>query len=267
MSQARIQLRVEDVEVVYNSAILALRGVSFSVAEGKIVALLGANGAGKSTTLKAVSSLLPAERGRITRGSILYEDRSTAGSSASALVRGGLVQVLEGRHCFRGLSVEEDLVTGAIARGASRAEIRGDLERVYGLFPRLREKRRAAAGLTSGGEQQMTAIGRALMARPRLLVLDEPTMGLAPLVVRDIFRTLKRLNATEGLTILVAEQNSTVALRYADHAYVLENGRVVLGGPAAELRERSDIKAFYLGESASLQAVAPAERTPGIAAA
>jgi branched-chain amino acid transport system ATP-binding protein len=248
MSQAAIQLVVDRVEAIYNHAIIALHGVSLTVRRGEILAVLGANGAGKSTTLRSISNLLQAERGQITAGSIRFEGRDVLRTSPAELVRQGLVQVLEGRHCFRSLTVEENLVTGGVARGSGRAEIIRDLERVYTIFPRLREKRKTASGLTSGGEQQMTAIGRALMSRPRLLVLDEPSMGLAPLIVRDIFRKLKSLNQSEGLSILVAEQNSTVALQYADRATVLENGVTALEGPAAVLRERDDVKAFYLGE-------------------
>ncbi|MGZ5872072.1 MAG: ABC transporter ATP-binding protein [Bradyrhizobium sp.] len=247
MSAAEVQLDVRDVHAVYGGAVRALHGVNLSVRRGEIVALLGANGAGKSTTLKAVSNLLHAERGRITHGHIVFDDRDVATGSPAELVRLGLVPVLEGRHCFRTLTVEENLITGAIGRDARRGEIGADLDRVYELFPKLKERRRSLSGLTSGGEQQMTAIGRALMSRPRLLVLDEPSMGLAPLVVESIFRTLKQLNTDEGLSILVAEQNSTVALRYADRASVLENGRTVLEGPAADLRQRADIKALYLG--------------------
>jgi branched-chain amino acid transport system ATP-binding protein len=240
-------LVVDGLEATYSHSIRALSGVSLSVAPGEIVALLGANGAGKTTTLKAVTNLLPAERGQIVAGGISYDGLNVARSSTADLVRRGLVAVLEGRHCFKSLTVEENLVTGGLGRSGTRADIRRDLARVYALFPRLAERRRSAAGLCSGGEQQMTAIGRALMARPRLLVLDEPSMGLAPLIVEDIFRALKRLNREEGLSILVAEQNSTVALRHADRASVLENGRVVLDGTAAELAARDDVKAFYLG--------------------
>jgi branched-chain amino acid transport system ATP-binding protein len=254
MSQADIQLVVDRVEAIYNHAIIALHGVSLTVRRGEILAVLGANGAGKSTTLRSISNLLQAERGQITAGSIRFEGRDVLLTRPAELVRQGLVQVLEGRHCFRSLTVEENLVTGGVARGSARAEIIRDLERVYAIFPRLREKRKTASGLTSGGEQQMTAIGRALMSRPRLLVLDEPSMGLAPLIVRDIFRKLKSLNQSEGLSILVAEQNSTVALQYADRATVLENGLAVLEGPAAVLRERDDVKAFYLGEGPVLAA-------------
>jgi branched-chain amino acid transport system ATP-binding protein len=242
-------LTVEKVEATYNHSIAALLGVSLRVRKGEILALLGANGAGKTTTLKTVSNLLPAERGQITAGKIQFDGLDVTRTPTSELVRHGLVQVLEGRHCFRSLSVEENLIVGGLGRSASRSDINNDLERIYGYFPRLREKRKALAGLTSGGEQQMTAIGRALMSRPRLLVLDEPSMGLAPLIVEDIFNTLKALNVSEGLSILIAEQNSTVALRYADRATVLENGTAVLEGTARELRERSDIKAFYLGQS------------------
>jgi branched-chain amino acid transport system ATP-binding protein len=249
MQMSDILLSVEALAATYNHAIRALSGVSFTVQRGEIVALLGANGAGKSTTLKAISNLLHAERGQIAEGQIHFDGVAVASISSADLVRRGLVPVLEGRHCFRSLTVEENLITGAIGRDARRAEIRSDLDRVYALFPSLRERRQSLAGFTSGGEQQMTAIGRALMSRPRLLVLDEPSMGLAPLVVESIFRTLKQLNVNEGLSILVAEQNSTVALRFADRAAVLENGRTVLDGLAAELRQRADIKALYLGGS------------------
>ncbi len=241
-------LSVQAVQAVYQGAIAALHGVSFDVQPGEIHALLGANGAGKSTTLKAVSHLLPAERGQLTAGRITYAGQDVSHASPAALVRAGLVQVLEGRHCFPSLSVEENLITGGLGRSARRAEIADGLERVYALFPRLKERRRSPAGLTSGGEQQMTAIGRALMSRPRLLVLDEPSMGLAPKVVQDIFRQLRRLNREEGLAILVAEQNSTVALQYADRATVLDAGRSVLGGTVQALREREDIRHFYFGQ-------------------
>lgn len=247
MTVHEVLLSLNGVEATYNHAIRALSGVHLSVRTREIVALLGANGAGKTTTLKALSGLLAAERGQIAAGTILYDGQDVTRRSPADLVRAGLVQVLEGRHCFRSLTVEDNLVVGGQVRGLSRAALRVELERIYALFPRLRDKRRTPAGLTSGGEQQMAAIGRALMARPRLLVLDEPSMGLAPLVVEGIFDALKRLNREDGLSILVAEQNSTVALRHADRATVLENGRTVLDGPAADLRERDDIKAFYLG--------------------
>jgi branched-chain amino acid transport system ATP-binding protein len=240
-------LSVREIELIYDKAILAVRDVTLSVEAGEIVALLGANGAGKSTTLKAISGVLRAERGERKRGEITYDGASTAHSDAADLVARGLVHVLEGRHCFPHLTVEENLVTGAIARRPGRRELRSELDRIYTYFPALRKRRALAAALTSGGEQQMTAIGRALMARPRLLLLDEPTMGLAPLIASEIFAILGRLNRDERLSILVAEQNSALALRYADRAYVLEGGRVVLTGTAAELRERDDIKHFYLG--------------------
>ncbi|MFT4267433.1 MAG: ABC transporter ATP-binding protein [Xenophilus sp.] len=255
MSDTAPLLRIESVEATYQNAIVALHEVSLELRPGEIHALLGANGAGKSTTLKAVSNLLPAERGQVTAGRIVFDGHEVARTTPAQLVRLGLVQVLEGRHCFPSLSVEENLVTGALGSSARRGEIAAGLERVYAVFPRLKERRRSLAGLTSGGEQQMTAIGRALMARPRLLVLDEPSMGLAPLVVQDIFQQLRRLNREEGLSILVAEQNSTVALRYADQATVLEAGVSVLSGPAAALRQREDIRHFYFGAGvSSLQA-------------
>jgi branched-chain amino acid transport system ATP-binding protein len=240
-------LVVDDVHVTFDHAVVALEGVSLRVATGEIVALLGANGAGKTTTLRAVSNLLPAQRGQVTAGRVMLMGRDITHMPPNRIVRLGMVQVLEGRHCFRALTVEENLLTGAAARGSTRAETRGDLERTYALFPRLAEKRALAAGLISGGEQQMTAIGRALMARPRVLVLDEPSMGLAPMIVEQIFAALARLNVEEKLSILVAEQNSRVALRCADRAYVLEHGAVVLDGSASALRQRDDIKAFYLG--------------------
>ena len=240
-------LSVNRVEAVYNGAIAALHGVDLTVGKGEIVALLGSNGAGKTTLLKAVSNLLPAERGAITAGHIAFDGKDVSRARPSQLVRQGLVQVLEGRHCFRSLTVEENLLTGALGRSSSRSGVKAHLDRVYSLFPRLSEKRRTQSGLTSGGEQQMTAIGRGLMSRPRLFVLDEPSMGLAPLIVDEIFNALKTLNRDEGLSILVAEQNSAVALKYTDRATVLENGKSVLEGSAAELRQRDDIKTYYLG--------------------
>jgi branched-chain amino acid transport system ATP-binding protein len=247
VNAARSLLTLEDVEVVYGAAILAVRGVSLTVREGEIVALLGANGAGKSSTLRAVSNLLHVQRGRVSRGRISFDGKVTTGVPTSRIVSLGLVQVLEGRHVFRALTVEENLVTGAIGRQATRAETAADLEWIYTLFPRLGVKRKIVAGLTSGGEQQMTAIGRALMARPRLLVLDEPSMGLAPIVVAEVFRSLASLNRERGLSILLAEQNAAVALRYAHRGVVLENGHVALQGTAADLRARDDIRAAYLG--------------------
>ncbi|MBA2126988.1 ABC transporter ATP-binding protein [Hyphomicrobium methylovorum] len=246
MTQTAI-LKIDQIEAVYNLGIIALRGVSLSVEPGEIVALLGANGAGKTTTLMAASNLLAAERGKIERGDILFEGKSTKDLTAADLVERGLVQVLEGRHCFPALTVEENLLTGALSRRISRSELSRDLDRIYAAFPKLSALRNNLAGLTSGGEQQMTAIGRALMAKPKLLILDEPSMGLAPIIVEEIFKLLKSLNKNENLSLLVAEQNSNIALRYADRAYVLENGKVALNGKTAELRQRDDIKAFYLG--------------------
>ncbi|MBV9491007.1 MAG: ABC transporter ATP-binding protein [Verrucomicrobia bacterium] len=265
---AGAQLVVDRVEVAYDHAIVALHGVSLTVCRGEVVALVGANGAGKTTTLRAVSNLLGAVRGQLTAGCIRFDGHDVSRTSPADLVRLGLVQVLEGRHCFRTLTVEENLIIGGLARGSRRAELAQDLERVYGTFPRLRDKRKTRSGLTSGGEQQMTAIGRALMSRPKLLVLDEPSMGLAPLVVHGIFQTLTELNKSSGLSILVAEQNSTVALQFAHRAVVLDQGVAVLAGSADELGRRSDIKAYYLGEfvekpglSARLSGLAPTERT------
>jgi len=247
-------LQISGVEAHYQRAIIALHGVSLDVFPGEIHALLGANGAGKTTTLKAVSNLLPAERGQLTAGRIIFDGHDVSGINPAQLVRLGLVQVLEGRHCFRSLTLEENLLTGGLGRSASRREAAQDLERVYQIFPRLKDKRHTLAGLSSGGEQQMAAIGRALMSRPRLLVLDEPSMGLAPLVVKNIFEQLRRLNREEGLSILVAEQNSTVALQYADRATVLDSGIAVLTGDASELRLRQDIQSFYFGEGFSVAA-------------
>ena len=242
-------LDVNGIEVIYNHVILVLKGVSLQVPEGGIVALLGANGAGKTTTLKAISNLLRAERGEVTKGSIELAaervDRMTPGD----LVRRGVVQVMEGRHCFGHLTIEENLLTGAYTRSASRAEVRRDLDRVYGFFPRLKQRREAMAGFTSGGEQQMTAIGRALMARPRMILLDEPSMGLAPQIVEEIFEIVGNLNRQERVSFLLAEQNTMVALRFADFGYILENGRVVMEGRADALAENEDVKEFYLGIS------------------
>jgi branched-chain amino acid transport system ATP-binding protein len=240
-------LTVEKVESVYGQAILALRGVSLSVATGSIVALLGANGAGKTTTLKAISNLLSASRGAVTRGSISWRGQSILGLDPAQLVRRGIVQVLEGRHCFPLLTVEENLLAGGFLRRPSRRAIRLDLERVYTWFPRLRDRRRSRAGLLSGGEQQMVAIGRALMTHPVLVLLDEPSMGLAPLIVEEIFEIIRSLNRDDGVTFLLAEQNANIVLQYADYGYVLENGRVAASGPAAELAVTSDFLDLYLG--------------------
>ncbi len=248
---AKAMLSVNNIEVIYDHVILVLKGVSLEVPEGGIVALLGANGAGKSTTLKAISNLLHAERGEVTKGAILFEGETVQALTPNDLVKRGVIQVMEGRHCFEHLTVEENLLTGAYTRRDGRAAIQRDLELVYDYFPRLRERRTSQAGYTSGGEQQMTAIGRALMARPKMILLDEPSMGLAPQLVETIFETVKRLNEQEGVTFLLAEQNTNVALKYATYGYILENGRVVLDGDAKSLRENEDVKEFYLGLSSS----------------
>jgi branched-chain amino acid transport system ATP-binding protein len=248
---ARPLLVVNNIEVVYDHVILVLKGVSLEVPERGIVALLGANGAGKTTTLKAISHLLRAERGEVTKGSIELAGRSIAALSPSDLVKLGVVQVMEGRHCFEHLTVEENLLTGAYTRTDGKAAIEQDLDMVYGYFPALKERRRAQAGYTSGGEQQMIAIGRALMARPKVILLDEPSMGLAPQLVEEIFEIVARLNSEAEVTFLLAEQNTNVALRYAHYGYILENGRVVLDGDAAALRGNEDVKEFYLGLSSS----------------
>jgi len=242
-------LSVNNIEVIYDHVILVLKGVSLAVPEGRIVALLGANGAGKTTTLKAISNLLRAERGEVTKGAILYRGERVERLSPNDLVRRGVIQVMEGRHCFAHLTVEENLLTGAFTRRGG-AEIRRDLDLVYRYFPRLEQRRKSLAGYISGGEQQMVAIGRALMARPRMILLDEPSMGLAPQIVEEIFEIVRRLNRAEGVSFLLAEQNTNIALGYADYGYILENGRVVLDGDAASLRANEDVKEFYLGLSA-----------------
>ncbi|HET6984199.1 MAG TPA: ABC transporter ATP-binding protein [Myxococcaceae bacterium] len=240
-------LSVNNIEVVYDHVILVLRGVSLELPRGQIVALLGANGAGKTTTLKAVSNLLGTERGAVTKGSILFDGVRVDQLSPSELVRRGVVQVMEGRHCFGHLTVEENLLTGAYTLGSRWREIREDLEKVYAYFPRLKDRRRAMAGFTSGGEQQMTAVGRALMARPTLILLDEPSMGLAPQVVEEILGIVRSLNRSEKVSFLLAEQNAAAALRFADHGYILEAGRVVMDGDARTLAGNADVKEFYLG--------------------
>ncbi|HIC70605.1 MAG TPA: ABC transporter ATP-binding protein [Alphaproteobacteria bacterium] len=242
-------LKVKNVEVIYDHVILVLKGVSFDVPEGGIVALLGANGAGKTTTLKAISNLLRSERGDVTKGSIEYLGERVDQLSSNDLVKKGVIQVMEGRHCFEHLTVEENLLTGAYTRRDGRAEIYKDLELVYDYFPLLKDRRRSQAGYTSGGEQQMTALGRALMARPKMILLDEPSLGLAPQLVEEIFDIVRRLNEDEGVTFLLAEQNTNMALKYADYGYILENGRIVMDGEAATLRENEDVKEFYLGLS------------------
>jgi branched-chain amino acid transport system ATP-binding protein len=244
-------LAVNNIEVIYNHVILVLKGVSLKVPEGGIVALLGGNGAGKTTTLKAISNLLRAERGEVTKGSISYAGERIDALDAAAVVKRGLIQVMEGRHCFAHLTVEENLMTGAYTRGDGRGRIADDLDKVYSYFPRLRIRRGAIAGYTSGGEQQMTAIGRALMSRPKMILLDEPSLGLAPQLVDEIFQIVDRLNKEENVGFLVAEQNTNIALRYAGYGYILENGRVVMDGEAGALRSNEDVKEFYLGLSAA----------------
>jgi branched-chain amino acid transport system ATP-binding protein len=236
-SDAGVLLSVNNIEVIYDHVILVLKGVSLAVPEGRIVALLGANGAGKTTTLKAISNLLRAERGDVTKGSILYRGEPVERLSPNDLVKRGVIQVMEGRHCFGHLTVEENLLTGAYTRPGGKA-VRDELERVYEYFPRLKTRRQSQAGYVSGGEQQMVAIGRALMAKPRMILLDEPSMGLAPQIVEEIFEIVRRLNTQEGVSFLLAEQNTNIALRYADYGYILENGRIVLDGDAATLRAK-----------------------------
>lgn len=240
-------LSVNNIEVIYDHVILVLKGVSLSVPRGGIVALLGANGAGKTTTLKAISNLLRAERGEVTKGSIVFEGDQIQALSANQLVKRGCIQVMEGRHCFGHLSVEDNLMTGAFTRRDGSSAIARDLELVYSYFPRLKVRRNSQAGYTSGGEQQMTAIGRALMSRPKMILLDEPSMGLAPQLVEEIFEIVKKLNEEQGVSFLLAEQNTNIALRYAKYGYILESGRVVLDGEAKSLRENEDVKEFYLG--------------------
>jgi len=242
-------LEVNNIEVIYNHVILVLKGVSLSVPKGGITALLGGNGAGKTTTLKAISNLLHSERGEVTKGSINYRGSPIADLNPAALVKSGVIQVMEGRHCFEHLTIEENLLTGAYTRKYSRAELADALDMVYTYFPRLKERRKSQAGYTSGGEQQMCAIGRALMSKPETVLLDEPSMGLAPQLVEEIFGIVRDLNEKEGVSFLLAEQNTNVALRFAHYGYILESGRVVMDGPADELRENPDVKEFYLGMS------------------
>jgi len=246
-SKAQAYLAINNVEVIYDHVILVLRGVSLEVPEGQIVALLGANGAGKTTTLKAISNLLRAERGEVTKGQILFQGERIDQLNPSELVRRGICQVMEGRHCFQHLTVEENLLTGAYTRRG--ADLRAELDKVYAYFPRLKDRRHSQAGYTSGGEQQMTAIGRSLMAQPKMILLDEPSMGLAPQLVEEIFEIVKDLNRKEGVSFLLAEQNTNIALKYADYGYILENGRVVMDGEGKSLAENEDVKEFYLGFS------------------
>jgi branched-chain amino acid transport system ATP-binding protein len=242
-----ILLDVNGIEVIYNHVILVLKGVSLQVAEGQVVALLGGNGAGKTTTLRAVSNLLEGERGEVTKGAIALRGERIEKLSTAAMVERGVVQVMEGRHCFAHLTIEENLLTGAYTRKDGKAAVRDTLDKVYAYFPRLKTRRGSQAAYTSGGEQQMCAIGRALMANPKMVLLDEPSMGLAPQIVEEVFEIVRDLNQREGTTFLLAEQNTNMALRYADYGYILENGRVVMDGAAAELRENEDVKEFYLG--------------------
>jgi branched-chain amino acid transport system ATP-binding protein len=244
-------LAVKNIEVIYDHVILVLKGVSLEVAPGGIVAILGANGAGKSTTLKSISNLVRSERGEVTKGSIEFKGERVDGLTPNDLVRRGCIQVMEGRHCFGHLTVEENLLTGAFTRRDGRSAVATDLEMVYTYFPRLGERRSAQAGYTSGGEQQMTAIGRALMSRPTMILLDEPSMGLAPQIVEQIFEIVRDINTKEQVSFLLAEQNTNVALRFADHGYILENGRVVMDGDSKSLRENEDVKEFYLGMGGS----------------
>ena len=242
-------LSVNNIEVIYDHVILVLKGVSLDVPRGGIVAILGANGAGKTTTLKAISNLLRAERGEVTKGSIEFEGERVDRLNPNDLVRKGCIQVMEGRHCFGYLTIEENLLTGAFTRRDGNAAIKRDMEMIYDYFPRLRQRKGSMAGYTSGGEQQMCAIGRAMMSRPKMILLDEPSMGLAPQVVEEIFEIVKTLNTKEGVSFLLAEQNTNVALRYATYGYILETGRVVMDGEAKALRENEDVKEFYLGVS------------------
>jgi len=244
---ARPMLSVNNIEVIYDHVILVLKGVSLDVPQGGIVAILGANGAGKTTTLKAISNLLRAERGEVTKGSIEFDGDRVDRLSPNELVRRGCIQVMEGRHCFGHLSIEENLLTGAFTRRDGNRAIRDDLDMIYDYFPRLKQRRSSMAGYTSGGEQQMCAIGRAMMSRPKMILLDEPSMGLAPQVVDEIFEIVKDLNSKQGVSFLVAEQNTHMALKYATYGYIMETGRVVMDGDAASLRDNEDVKEFYLG--------------------
>jgi branched-chain amino acid transport system ATP-binding protein len=240
-------LSLNNIEVIYDHVVLVLKGVSLTVPRQGIVAILGANGAGKTTTLKAISNLLKAERGEVTKGSIVFDGERVDRMSPNELVRRGCIQVMEGRHCFGHLSIEENLLTGAFTRRDGNTAIKRDLEKIYELFPRLKQRRNSQAGYTSGGEQQMCAVGRAMMSKPKMILLDEPSMGLAPQIVEEIFEIVRRLNAEDGVSFLVAEQNTNMALRYATYGYIMETGRVVMDGEAKMLRENEDVKEFYLG--------------------
>jgi len=256
MSSAGIFLDVNGIEVIYNHVILVLKGVSLQVPEGRIVALMGGNGAGKTTTLRAVSNLLAGERGAVTKGSIELRGERIEALSPAQMVERGVIQVMEGRHCFAHLSIEENLMTGAYTRRDGKAAVAATLEKVYAYFPRLKVRRASQAAYTSGGEQQMCAIGRALMANPKMVLLDEPSMGLAPQIVEEVFEIVRDLNTKERVTFLLAEQNTNMALRYSDYGYILENGRVVMDGEAVNLRENQDVKEFYLGMGGSADGTA-----------
>ena len=249
MTTENSMLSIKNIEVIYDHVILVLKGISLEVPKGGIVALLGANGAGKTTTIKSISNILKTERGEVTKGSIEFESQRVEDLSPNDLVKRGVVQVMEGRHCFEHLTVEENLLTGAYIRKDGRKAVADDLEMVYSYFPRLKVRRKSQAGYTSGGEQQMVAVGRAMMSRPKLILLDEPSMGLAPQLVEEIFTIVRTLNQKEGVTFLLAEQNASIALRYATYGYILENGRVVMDGAATDLTSNEDVKEFYLGLS------------------
>ncbi|HMT94419.1 ABC transporter ATP-binding protein [uncultured Thiothrix sp.] len=249
MTTENSMLSIKNIEVIYDHVILVLKGISLEVPKGGIVALLGANGAGKTTTIKSISNILKTERGEVTKGSIEFESQRVEDLSPNDLVKRGVVQVMEGRHCFEHLTVEENLLTGAYIRKDGRKAVADDLEMVYSYFPRLKVRRKSQAGYTSGGEQQMVAVGRAMMSRPKLILLDEPSMGLAPQLVEEIFTIVRTLNQKEGVTFLLAEQNASIALRYATYGYILENGRVVMDGAATDLSSNEDVKEFYLGLS------------------
>ena len=249
MTTENSMLSIKNIEVIYDHVILVLKGISLEVPNGGVVALLGANGAGKTTTIKSISNILKTERGEVTKGSIEFEGERVENLSPNDLVKRGVVQVMEGRHCFGHLTVEENLLTGAYTRTDGRKAVADDLEMVYSYFPRLKVRRKSQAGYTSGGEQQMVAVGRAMMAKPKLILLDEPSMGLAPQLVEEIFEIVQTLNQKEGVTFLLAEQNAAIALRYATYGYILENGRVVMDGAASHLASNEDVKEFYLGLS------------------
>jgi branched-chain amino acid transport system ATP-binding protein len=246
MSNPNIVINVNGIEVIYNHVILVLKGVSLTVAQGQIAAILGGNGAGKTTTLRAISNLLKAERGEVTKGSVELRGERIEHLTPADLVKRGVVQVMEGRHCFAHLTIEENLMTGSYTR-TDKGEIAANLDKVYTYFPRLKTRRTSQAAYTSGGEQQMCAIGRALMANPSVVLLDEPSMGLAPQIVQEVFEIVKDLNTKEKVTFLIAEQNTNMALKYADYGYIMESGRIMMDGTADDLRNNEDVKEFYLG--------------------